>query len=136
MNWFIYSIAAAILLAAHFLFLKKAAISGIPLSLLLMYIWLSSGIILLIYQTSKSQISIPTNLIWIVVFATITALVGTFLLNLGVYTAPNPGYATAIGSLQVLIVIISSTLIFGSDFTSLKAIGSLLVILGIILLGL
>lgn len=136
MNWFIYSTIAAFLLAAHFLFLKKASLSGIPLSLLIMYMWLISSIGLLIYQTSKSQLSIPTNLIWIVALATITALAGTFLLNLGVYTAPNPGYATAVGSLQVLIVIITSSLIFGSDFTSIKIAGSLFVIAGVIMLGL
>jgi|TARA_B100001971_G_scaffold194280_1_gene200158 drug/metabolite transporter (DMT)-like permease len=136
MNWYIYSIISAFLLAAHFLFLKKASLSGIPLSLLIMYMWLISGVGLLIYQITKGQLSIPTNLIWIVVFATITALAGTFLLNLGVYTAPNPGYATAVGSLQVLIVVVSSMLIFGSDFSSIKILGSLLVIIGVIMLGL
>jgi len=100
-----------------------------------MYMWLFASFALLVYQTSISQLSIPINLVWLVALATITALAGTFLLNLGVYKAPNPGYATAVGSLQVLIVIISSTLIFGSDFTSIKVVGSIFVIAGIFMLG-
>ncbi len=136
MIWFIYSITAALLLAVHFLFLKKASLNGIPLSLLMMYMWLFSSMGLFIYHVFKSQLAIQANLIWIVALATITALAGTFLLNMGVYTAPNPGYATAVGSMQVLILIVASTLIFGSDFTSIKVMGSLFVVAGVIMLSL
>jgi uncharacterized membrane protein len=135
MNWYMYSALAAILMAGHFLLIKKASLSGLSISLMLMYIWLASGIVMLIYQASKSQLAVPSNTIWIIALATITALAGAILNNIGIYKAPNPGYASAVGCIQVLIVVIFSTIIFGSDFSRIKIVGSILVVAGAILLG-
>ena len=50
--------------------------------------------------------------------------------------APNPGYSLAIISADVVLVAVASVFIFKSEFTLIKAIGTGLAVLGIILLGL
>jgi len=110
MGWFIYSFFAAVALAIHFLLLKKMSINGTSLSLLTLYMWGLSSILLLVFQLFKKQLALPKGSMMIVVIAGLTTLIGTLLLYKGVSTAPNPGYAVAVGSLQVLIVVISSDL--------------------------
>ncbi len=136
MGWYFYSIIAAIILAVNFLLIKKVGLSGLPVNVLILYMWGIASIILLGYHLfSKQSLAISKPLIMIVIFAALTALAGNYFLNKAVYESPNPGYATAVASLQILIVVISSFFIFGSDLTIQKFIGAMLVLVGVFLLG-
>jgi drug/metabolite transporter (DMT)-like permease len=135
MSWFSYSLIAAVVLAAHFLILKRLNVHDISLNILIMYMWGMASIALLLYQSMRGHVSIPKGSFPWIIGASITTFLGTWLLNKGVFTAPNPGFATAVGSLQVLIVIIASVFMFGSGFSFMKFIGSVFVVAGVILLG-
>ncbi len=123
-------------MTAAFLLVKKASIAKIPVNALTLYVWVISAIILYGYMTyGKQPIRLTSSQLIIVTFAAIAFLVGALLLNNAVYAAPNPGYATAIGSAQVVLVVILSVLLFGAQITWLKAIGALFVVAGVVLLG-
>lgn len=134
--WFLYSIIAAIFLAISFLFIKKASLMQIPISLLTLYLWGFASIMLLVFLLfKKGSIVLSSSQLLVSFLAGFAFLIGALLLNKAVSIAPNPGFATAVGSLQVLIVIIASYFLFSSDLTFIKVLGSIFVVSGVILLG-
>ena len=136
-NWFTYSLLAAFFLAASFLLVKKASIAQISAETLTAYTWGISFILLFGYLIiTKQNIHVTPSQFGIIALAAIAFLFGALLLNKGVYTAPNPGFATAIGSVQVLLVVLASVILFGSELTGIKILGSIAVIAGVVLLGL
>lgn len=134
--WYAYSLAAAVFFAVYFLFTKKAGIVGIPIGSLTLYTWIAATAGLVLFMVlSKQSFSLSGLQGAIVCAAAVGLLFGTLLLNKAIYTAPNPGFATAVGSVQVLIVIFLSAFFFGSEITYMKLVGAVLVVGGVILLG-
>lgn len=74
-----------------------------------------------------------STIVWLVVAAAVL-WGGALALNKGIVAAPNPGYATAVASAQIILVVLFSALFFGSSFSIFKAIGAALVIGGVVLL--
>ncbi len=137
MNWYTYSLFSAVFFSAHFLLVKKAGTENISTNLLILYMCAISGILMLGYQIfAKQSLNLSKSAIYLILFISIFWIFGAYFLTKAIYLSPNAGYATAIGSLQVLIVVIASIFIFDSDFSYIKLIGAILVILGVILLGL
>ena len=137
MTWFISSILAAIFLAVGFLLAKKLSLESVPLTIALLFIWGISSIILLGYLLySKQSIHLSSPILGLLVLTAVATLLGNLFLYKGIYTAPNPGYATAIGSIQVLIVVLLSVMLFGLEFSLLKLAATILILIGVIILGL
>lgn len=140
MNWFFSSLLAAVLLAAHMLILKKLNLGGMSVAVFTFLTWLISvgifiGYFILTRQSPFMGIGKTSTVAWLVVAAAVL-WGGALSLNKGIAAAPNPGYATAITSAQIILVVLFSALFFGSSFSIFKAIGAALIIGGVVLLGL
>ena len=138
MNWFVSSLLAAVLLAAHFLFFKQAHSLKLPVAQIAMFAWSIAAAGLLLYHLIGRQgFAINSKQAALtIVMAGLTFFIGSLLLNKAMVMAPNPGFATAVGSLQVLLLVVASVFIFGSSFSGLQVMGASLVVAGVILLGL
>ena len=140
MNWFFSSLVAAVLLAAHMLILKKLSLGGMSVTAFTFLTWLVSvgifiGYFILTRQSPFVGLGKATTVVWLVIAAAVL-WGGALALNRGIVAAPNPGYATAVASAQVALVVLFSVLFFGSSFSIFKAAGAALVISGVVLLGL
>lgn len=138
MNWYALSLFAAAFLAANVLLLKKATMLGVPVAVVTVCMWCLSGALLLAYLLLAKQLphAYSGAALAATLFASLAFLAGAFLLNTAIAAAPNPGYATAVGSLQVLLVLLMSAVLFNSSFTLAKVAGAMLVVGGVVLLGL
>lgn len=136
MTWYSYALSATIFLAAGFLLIRKASTLGVPVTTLTFYIWVFAALMLFVYMGyTKESFSLSPVQLGVLLLTAVSFLFGALLLNYGVYAAPNPGYASAVASAQVLIVIIASIFLFGSPFDLFKALGAALTVAGVILLG-
>ncbi len=116
--------------------MKKASTTGVPVNTLTLYIWVFAALMLFAYMGyAKESLFLSPIQLGVLLLAGVSFLFGALLVNHAVYAAPNPGYATAVASAQVLIVVIASVFLFGSPFSLIKAFGALLTVAGVILLG-
>lgn len=136
MNWFIYAIIAMIAFTINFLFIKKLSLLGVKSQIVLIYIFAISALIALVYSlVIKESIKVNNYVLVFLILAAIFATVGNFFLFESLGTAPNPGYALAVSGGHILLVAIVSIFIFQADFTLTKITGTVLAVLGIILIG-
>ena len=79
----------------------------------------------------RARGAIWAAIIAVVLFTSITRVAW----HLGCIVAPNPGYAVAITSMNVIVVTVASTALFGSHLCSTSAIGVLLSTAGVMMVG-
>ncbi len=131
MNWAIYSIIAAISFAGMILVYKKLLLLGINQNLLNFYIF---GLVFLGFASvvfiNKTPIKLSYLMMALLVLASIFSLIGNFSQVKAYATAPNPGYASTLAATQLVLVSILSVLFFRADFSWIKFLGILVVILG------
>jgi len=137
MNWFWYALIGMVFLSVMFLLITKVNKLGVRSELVYVLPSIFAVLFGLIYIFAvKIPFAVPKS-IWIfLVLAGLFAVIGNLLMFKSLSLAPNPGYALAIISADVLLVAIASVFIFKSEFTVIKAIGTVLAVVGIILLGL
>lgn len=70
---------------------------------------------------------------WIILFA-VAMFVGNALFFVGLVQAPNPGYARAVMSVEVVAVTLLSTVLFDARLTTTGIIGVICVAVGVVLL--
>lgn len=135
-SWFIYSLLAAAFLAVNFLFVKKAGLMSIPVETLSFYAWLIATLgVAALMLVERKAFALTAPQLGVALATGGAFLFGTLALYKGAYLAPNPGFATAVGSVQVILVVIAAAYLFGSPMTFLKVCGVVLVIAGVVLLG-
>ena len=136
MNWFIYAIIAMIAFTIGFLLIKKLSLLGVKSQIVLMYVFAFSALIALIYSlVIKDSIKINNSVLILIILAAIITFIGNFFLYESLGSSPNPGYSLAVSGGHILLVAIASIFIFQSDFTLTKITGTVLAVLGIILIG-
>ena len=137
MNWFWYAVIGMVLLSVMFLFITKVNKLGVRSELVYVLPSIFAVLFGLIYIFSvKIPFVVPKSAWIFIVLAGLFALLGNLLMFKSLSLAPNPGYSLAIISADVVLVAVASVFIFKSEFTLIKAIGTGLAVLGIILLGL
>ncbi|UCD07735.1 MAG: EamA family transporter, partial [Candidatus Aenigmatarchaeota archaeon] len=103
----------------------------------LTYLFVFAAIMYLGYSF-VGKLSLQVNITSLVILVIIGAL--SFVANIfsvkGLLSAPNPGFSTAVVSAQILIVMLFSVLLFGSELSTIKTAGAVLVFVGAVLLGL
>jgi len=137
MNWFILALGAMVLFTITFLLIKKVGDLGLKSEVILFYYFAIGALIILVYIFMNKMSLQASGYIFVLLL--IMALIGSIaniLLFNSIKIAPNPGYALAVSGLHVLLVAVASIFIFKSEFTLLKGIGTILAIIGIIILGL
>ena len=136
-NWFKLSIVNAVFISIVVLLVKRALNEGISTWVWLMYFYAFNAILLAVYLKSKKQIKkVSKLLLTLLISAAVLGILGNVLLINAIKIAPNPGYVSAVTSTQIILVAIASIFLFKSEFTFKKGIGTFLVVLGVILLGL
>jgi len=135
-NWFILSLLAAFAFGGMTLLFRIATDKGISPVLGLFYIILVATILLGVYNFSVEKSFVTSkNIIIILIIAGVFSFIGNTLLFKALGSAPNPGYAEAVGSLRILLITFISILIFSLKLNLLGILGSIFVVIGIILLS-
>lgn len=136
MGWFLFAMGAMISFALLFLLIKKIGNLGVRSDLLLLYYFGFATIMLLVYLISfKVPLSITKYALILLIIAAIFGVIGNVFLVQSIKISPNPGYALAISGVHILLVAVAAIFIFKSEFTLIKGLGTILTVLGIILLG-
>lgn len=136
LSWFLFAIGAMVFFTAMFLIQKKILMSGLGSAQLLMYVFFFGAVITLVYLLStKSTLSINKTLFILLILAAVFAFLGNYFLLRSINVAPNPGYSLAVSGVHILLVTILAIFLFKSDYDWTKIVGTVLAMLGIILLG-
>lgn len=133
--WQWYAVIAMVCFAAMQLIFAHVTKKGIapPVSLLLVF-----GLGALLYLLHVRGTRMPLHLSlpvvsWLVLPATLSYIGNLFSVR-AIATAPNPGYAVAVVSVQAAVVTMGGILLLGASFSWMKTIGVILCCLGIALL--
>ena len=135
MTWILYALLALIFFSGMILTFKKITNQGVSPTILMFYVgvglFLFYGIHILVARTSF-QVSSPM-LLWLGL-AGLLSYTGNLFYTKSLVLAPNPGYATALVSLQLVLITIAATFVFHSELTLAKGMGIVLAIIAGILL--
>lgn len=136
LSWFLFALGAMIFLAAMFLIEKYAMILGVGSGQLLMYVFFFGAVFTLVYLLStKASITLSKPLLILIIIAALFSFLGNYFLLKSISISPNPGYSLAVAGVHILLVAIISVFLFKSDYSWTKIAGTVLAMLGIILLG-
>jgi uncharacterized membrane protein len=135
-TWVLYAICAAISFGAMLLVYKKLLLLGInPLILNLFVFGITFFGFVLITGVTKTKIDVNASILLLLVLASFFAVVGNFCDVQATKNAPNPGYASAIKSTQIIIITLMAPLLFKSSLTWPKLTGVILVLIGMIIIS-
>jgi len=136
MNWYIYSIIAMLCFSLMALLIKNLGVKGINETIILTYLFVFAAIMYLSYSY-VGKMSLHVNITSLVILIIIAALsfAGNIFSVKGLLGAPNPGFSTAIVSVQILVIMLFSVLVFGSELTAIKSTGAVLVFIGAVMLA-
>jgi uncharacterized membrane protein len=138
MPWYIYSAASAILFTGMVLIVRKLGNKGFSSKQILTFLlgFALIGFLLLngskLFQISNAE-NFSTFLV-VVIISSVFYTIGNFADFTAMIKSPNPGYATATKSSNVILITLLSVLIFGSSLTWSKLLGAIIVMAGVILL--
>ncbi len=145
-NWILDTLIASVLITASYLILKYASIKSNNNNVAergFIIISLSMGLcalLLLIFvkETRNNIINDLKNIKinkWLIVSG-IIIFISYFYLFRGSVTAPNPGYARALLTIDLVMLTILSVVLFGSPISLTSVIGMILILFGIGLVSL
>jgi drug/metabolite transporter (DMT)-like permease len=145
-NWILDTVIASVLITISYVILKYASIKSnnndvaergfiiVSLSMGL------SALLLLIFvkETRDNIINDLKNIKiskWLILSGLII-FISYFYLFRGSVTAPNPGYARGVLTIDLVMLTILSAILFGAPISMTSVLGMLLIIIGIILVSL
>lgn len=136
LTWVLFGLGAAICFAGMVLLNKKILSLGMSPLLLNLFLFGFTFIGFSIWTiASKTKMEFNSTMIILLILAALFALLGNFLDATATKEAPNPGYAAALKSVQVLIIALLAPLLLGSPLTLPKFIGMALVVGGVVLIS-
>jgi uncharacterized membrane protein len=141
-KWGILALAAAFFDVLYWLPLKYVdqRIPDLQLTVILVLVVIPQLIVLSIFVFKKREIvfksSILKNTLFILALGGLMAALGNIVGIYAVLSAPNPGYALAIGSSYVILVAVISKLWFKSLLRPLFVLASVIIIMGVVIIRL
>jgi len=138
MEWFAYALISLIGFGILFTLIKYGLNKGITSEGMLFYQFLFTALIIgaFLLFSSKNAFSINKIQFLILIIIGIISVIANLFLFKAMSISTNPGYVLAITNLNTLLVLIVSFFVFGAKFDIIKLIGTLLAIIGVILIGL
>jgi drug/metabolite transporter (DMT)-like permease len=137
MNWTTSAFIAMISFAMMILIFKKLTGTSMLPEVINFYFFLFSTVAFLIFNIlKKTKLDLPINYMYLFILAALVAITANYFSIIAIKFAPNPGYAKAIQSFDVVVITVASIFLFGSEITFTKAIGVAFSIIGLILLSL
>ena len=135
--WIFYAMFAMLCFAGMQLLFKQLTRVGLSSPVLLAFVF---GIGTLLYLThltvTRPPVAVSPRLLAMLGAAALFSYCGNLYMVRALGEAPNPGYAMAIVGVQAVVVTLASIVLFGSEFSWLKALGVALSVLGVALLTL
>ena len=136
MTWFTESIISMFCFAGITLTLRALTETGLKSEVINFYFFLFTAIgFLPIVLIRETRVSIPASSLPLFVLLTIIALGANYFSLTAIAKAPNPGYVPAIQTFRIVVITLASIALFGSEITVKKAVGIVLSLVGVILLG-
>lgn len=145
-NWLLDTLIASVLITASYLTLKYASLKSnnndvaergfIIISLTMGLVAL---LLLIFVKETRNNIINDLKNIKVSKWLIITGLlifISYFYLFRGSVTAPNPGYARALLTIDLVMLTVLSALLFGSPISMTSILGMILIISGILLVSL
>ena len=135
--WIILSLIAAACFTFMYIAFKYLQVANVNPLVTLVYIFFF-GLILNFIHLSVEKLSLSLNkqLLFLLIVTSICSYVGNLAIIKAMALAPNPGYASAVSSSQVILLTVVSVYLFGSDLDTMKAIGVVLCVIGVALVSL
>lgn len=134
--WYTLAIIAAILTSIMVLGIKFAITRGLNPAFILFLSFSMSALMAFLHMNLKK---IEAKLDWlsivIIIGAGVLSYIANLLLTNSIKIAPNPGYSQAILSTNIVIISIVSFFLFNSEFSPKNIIGSLICLLGVVILS-
>jgi drug/metabolite transporter (DMT)-like permease len=136
-EWLVTALLSMLAFSGVFLLYKKVGDLGVSSEALFLYYFAVSAIILFLYMYfNKMPLGVSTTAVALLLGSALLGVVGNILMLNAMKGSTNPGYALAVVGANTLLVAVASVFIFKSDFTLVKGVGTLLAVLGVILIGL
>jgi drug/metabolite transporter (DMT)-like permease len=133
--WQWYALIAMACFAAMQLVFTYVTKKGLapPASLLLVF-GLASVMYLVHIRATRTPLQLSLPLVSWLVLVAMLSYVGNLFSVRALASAPNPGYAIAIVSVQAAVVTLAAIVLLGASFTWMKTLGVVLCCIGIALL--
>src|SRR3989344_4959223 len=135
--WFPLALLALFFFAAITLIQKHLLNQGIHPIIFGLYLMGFSFIAFLIAAIfMKQSFAVPKSWVFWLAILGIIALLGNLAATYSFQKVPNAGYTQAIISASAIVVLVASIFLFNSEFSWLQALGVMLTIIGVIIIGL
>jgi drug/metabolite transporter (DMT)-like permease len=135
-SWVLYSIIAMIGFATMILLFKKLTIMEPKTEVINFYFFMFTSIAFFLFSTlRKVQLHFPGKSLALFILLAVIAVVANYASVSAIRSAPNPGYVRGIQSFEVVIITIAAFFLFRSEITTVKVIGMLLSLCGVVLLS-
>ena len=135
--WIIYSLCAALSFSGIFVIFKALELRSVSTFVSLAWVFIVAALLYVGHNAyTKESLKVSGTVLYLVLAAGVLSYIGNAFQFRATALAPNPGYAIAVVSVQVVLVTVLSLFLFGSDFSTTKGLGVLLSLCGVILLSL
>ncbi len=138
MNWLWYAILGTLSLSGMFLTIKKLGLLGVKTGVILVYLFVVAGTLFLLYNlVSKNNIIVKEgNVLMFLILVGIFSFLGNFFSTKSIISAPNPGYSLVITSFNIVLITVASYFLFKSELTTIKLLGMVIALIGLIIVAL
>jgi drug/metabolite transporter (DMT)-like permease len=137
MEWFVYALVSLVSFGILFTLIKYGLNKGITSEGMLFYQFLFTALIIgaVLLFSSKNSFSINKIQLLVLIIIGIISVIANLFLFKAMTISTNPGYVLAITNLNTLLVLIASFFVFGAKFDAIKIAGTVLAVIGVILIG-
>ena len=137
MTWLVYALLSMISFGILFILIKYSSNAGVSSQLAVFYQMFITALILgIFFVSTNTSFKISKIALVILIIMGIVSVFGNIFLFKAISSAPNPGYALAVSNLNTIIIVFAGIFLFSSEINFLKIAGTILAVIGVILIGL
>jgi drug/metabolite transporter (DMT)-like permease len=133
--WPWYSAIAMICFAAMQLVFRELGRRGVNLSAVLLVVFALAALLYLLHvRVTRAPVPATATVLALLAGTAVLSYIGNHFSVRAVATAPNPGYALALVSLQGAVVTLIAAALFGASLSWIKLVGVALCCVGVALI--
>jgi uncharacterized membrane protein len=134
--WILYALWSGLAFSIMALCYKKAFLLGTSSLIVNLFSFGIGFLIILTIAMTKWTLSIPSSKILVYIsIGAVLLLLGNYLYVSSISLAPNPGFATALKTTDILFATFLGWMLFRGELSTVNFIGVLLVISGVFLIA-
>ncbi len=136
LSWFQLALLVAVGFATQTILCKFIMNRGVSPLLLVTLVFTVSSIVMLAYSFyMKEFTAITTDIVAMIIIASLITAVANILSFRAVSIADNPGYPGAVWTSSIVIITLASLFVFKLPFDFIKIIGIILVFIGVVMIS-